>query len=328
MFDEVLDGWYPTQRDPGGKFAWMRDSAGFYQSHNGLGPDLSLALETGHLSDRLAFLQEAVDSATEHGGAFLFENNFNTTNNTNAMIRWLGYLEMMTRAGDNFDSYTFACVAKQGLPTTVNVRRNLLRIRDQTNETIYFELGHVPEQARFWTDNFADVLTVTTNGSLNDTNVWVIVQRSDGTKEIWQNGDLLGSQVHTMAPAVFGMRVEYASYVIQAKSIGAWSGEIGFGVFSTKAWRPDQIQEYTADPAGHHRPLYQNVSFPICLDASLCVSPVLDADLGTSIVLDADLDVAPVLDADLNTAPVLDADIGALPVLDADLRVCEKEGEP
>lgn len=327
MLEAAWEGWYPRQRDPGGTFAWMRDGGGFYQSPSGLSSDFSMAEEIFVHGQPILDAHPPDDWENELGGAIHLDNNSSGTFNTAKSVRWLNIIEILPVAGDTFDEWTFACVLGPANFGSTFIRvREVFRMYDGVNTPIQFLIGNLPEKAVFATDNSADVLQVNVNATIESTVVWVILQRPDGTKEIWQDGLLLASQVHLMSPNIFNARLEYGHGGPFRQSSFAFSGPVGTGVFSTRAWTEDQISDYSADPYGHHRELRQQVSFPICLDASLGVSPVLDADLGTSLVLDASLGSAPVLDADIGASPVLDADLGTSLVLDADLRVCDKGG--
>lgn len=117
---------------------------------------------------------------------------------------------------------------------------------------------------RFTTHNGAHTQTAVlrSNDESASTGVRVAcVQRSDGTKEIWQNGIL--QSVAVVAPSDFSAFPALSLYLAGgSKSSESMNGSIGGTVLSMRAWTPTELGQWADDPYGHYRPMFNHATAP------------------------------------------------------------------
>jgi len=330
--EPIDSGYYPSEGDVRGKHEWIAEYGGFTQP---AAPDYgAFPIDEGlwDTAEPVTAGLEPISYDSAIGSGTTFQNGFSSANNSGYGLKWANNLgEVHPKPENTFDEWTwFGTLGHSAFGHFGSIMRTIFRLWDGGSvHSLWFEIGVGPPNtvAKLWSRGFGHLLTSDTfTYNWAEPVPWVVLQRSDGTKEIWHNGELIGSAVFPATINVWEVQMVYADNHFGHKAINGFSGVIGASGFQTRAWDEYQIQAYVGDPYGHLRPqLRPPVFVPVCLDADVATSLVMDADVADSLVMDADAATSLVMDADVAPGLVMDADVQSSLVIDADVQVCQKE---
>lgn len=334
MFNPIkapLDGYYPSQRDPGGAFPWLsgvRKGVIFPNSRDEYNAGEFYSDEGNHwgpFATRLTNFPFTSGAGSWGGGPFL-DNVFDANVNTAIAIEGDSNVAQGMSLEGVLDSWTWAAVLKHSIGPDAQLRTIFLLRRffiSFINYIVISERSDFGFRVQLSAGAYHLDVTPRTDAAADEGRGirWVVTFEGDSdTLTIYQDGVEVASGVHNMTTPIMAGDGTTATWGWVNKGRDAYGGMYGGSCFQDICWTDRQVEAWAADPWGQYRQLYPAFfQRPFGMTADLNMGPAVAADMGMIHAVGSDLEGVPAVAADRSMGPAVSVNLEAGPAVTADL---------